>query len=123
MSNVGGGIVERARNWGTNIWILILLIALVVLVADLGATYWLSSQETSARSLVSDTQLLSQQLSVQAKDAVGGDASAFAAFKDTRDAIDTKIKNLQDGSFTAGVPSYKNSIGISRWRNPKSVWC
>ena len=48
MSNVGGGIVERARNWGTNIWILILLIALVVLVADLAATYWLSSQETSA---------------------------------------------------------------------------
>ena len=113
MSNVSGGFVERARNWGTNIWIVIVAGSLLVFGANFAFSTLYSSQETSARGLVADTQVLSQQLAVQAKDAVGGNKDAFALFKDTRDKIDTNIKDLQDGSFSAGVPSYKNSIGIS----------
>jgi twitching motility protein PilJ len=105
MSNVGGGLVGRARNWGINIWIAIVALGLLVFGANFAASTWLSSKETSSRGLVSDIQLLSQQLAVQAKDAVGGDKDAFPLFKDSKDKIDADIKSLQD--------DYKGSFGIS----------
>jgi twitching motility protein PilJ len=112
MSNVSGGLVERARNWGTNIWFGIIILSFLAFSANFGFSYVYGSQETSARGLVTDIQVLSQQLAVQAKDAVGGNQDAFVAFKDTKDKIEANIKDLQDGSFMAGVPSYKTSIGI-----------
>ena len=53
----------------------------------------------------------SQQLAKLASDAVGGDLEAFGKFKDTRDAIDTDIKDMEDGSLSAGVPSYRDARG------------
>ena len=105
MSNVSGGLVGRTRNWGTNIWIAIVAISLLIFGANFAASTLLSSKETSARGLVSDIQLLSQQLAVQAKDAVGGSKDAFVAFKQSKDDVDAKINSLQG--------DYKNSIGIS----------
>ena len=113
MSNVGGGLLGRASSWGTNLWIGIVIVALLVFAANTGFSTVYGKQETNASALVADVSVKSQQLAVQAKDAVAGDQDAFAKFKDTRNAIDADIKNLQDGSFSAGVPSYRTAFGVS----------
>ncbi|HTD28036.1 MAG TPA: methyl-accepting chemotaxis protein [Xanthomonadaceae bacterium] len=113
MSNVGGGLVGRARNWGINIWISIMAVSLLVFGLNFGFQQLYNSQESNGRGIAADISVKSQQLAVQAKDAVAGDQDAFAKFKDTRTAIETNIKNLQDGSLTAGVPSYRSSWGIT----------
>ncbi|MEO5596788.1 MAG: methyl-accepting chemotaxis protein [Lysobacteraceae bacterium] len=111
MSNVTGGLVGRASNWGTNIWIVIVLAGLAVFGANFIYSTILNSQETSARSRVADIQVLSQQLAVYAKDAVNGDQEAFAKLKTTRAAIDENVKTLQDGG--ALTKGYRDSAGVS----------
>ena len=111
MSNVTGGLVGRASNWGTNIWIAIVAVALVIFGANFGMSTFYNSQETSARGLASEVEVLSQQLSVQAKEAVAGNPDAFAKFKVTKANIDDNIKTLQDGSLTK--KGYRGAIGVS----------
>jgi twitching motility protein PilJ len=112
MSNVSGGLLGRASSRGTTFWIIVVIVALVVFAANTGLSTVYGKQETNASGLVADVSVKSQQLAVQAKDAVAGDQDAFAKFKSTRQAIEDDIKNLQDGSFSAGVPSYRNSYGV-----------
>lgn len=111
MSNVTGGLVARASNWGTNIWIAIVAVALVIFGANFGFSTFYNAQETSARGLASEIEVLSQQLSVQAKEAVAGNADAFTLFKATKANIDDNIKTLQDGSLTK--TGYRSAIGVS----------
>jgi twitching motility protein PilJ len=98
MSNQSTRLLDRAGNWGTTFWITIIALSFLVFLANTLASGYYSSNETWARGLVADTQVKSQQLAVQAKDAIGGDADAFAKFKDTRAAIDTNVNSLQKGS-------------------------
>ncbi len=111
MSNVTGGLVGRASNWGTNIWILIVAAALLLFGTNFVFSTIYNAQETSARGLVADIQVLSQQLSVYANGAVGGDPDAFAKFKATKANIDDNILTLQNGSLTK--TGYRNAIGVS----------
>ncbi len=111
MSNVGGGLVGRARNWGTNFWIILAGTAVLVFVANYLASTYYSDRETWGRGLVADIQVKSQQLAVQAKDAVAGDQDAFAKFKDTRAAIDTDVKDLQEGK--SPYSGFRGAMGIS----------
>ena len=48
-----------------------------------------------AGSKAADLQVLSQQLANQGRDAVGGNAQAFTAFKATRNAIEQNVSTLQ----------------------------
>ena len=111
MSNVTGGLVGRASNWGTNMWIAIVAFALLLFGANFGFSAFYNSQETSARGLASEIEVLSQQLSVQAKEAVAGDPDAFTKFKVTKSNIDENIKTLQDGSLTKS--GYRSAFGVS----------
>ncbi len=112
MSNVSGGLVGRVGSWGTNVWIGVVVVSLLVFGANFGLSTLYGRQETNAGVLVADISVKSQQLAVQAKDALAGDQDAFAKFKETRAAIETNIKNLQDGNFSAGVPSYRTAFGV-----------
>ena len=111
MSNVSGGLVGRARNWGTNFWIAVAGISLGVFGLNYLASTYYADRETWGRGLVADVQVKSQQLAVQAKDAVAGDQEAFAKFKDTRAAIETDVKQLQEGKGT--YSGFRGNMGIS----------
>jgi len=111
MSNVSGGLVGRASNRGTNFWIAVAGISLGLFGLNYLASTYYADRETWGRGLVADVQVKSQQLAVQAKDAVAGDQDAFAKFKDTRAAIDTDVKQLQEGK--APYSGFNSSQGIS----------
>ena len=113
MSNQSTRLMDRTRNWGTNIWILLIVLALLVFAANFVASSYLNSRENWARGLVADTQVKSQQLAVQARDAIAGDSDAFAKFKDTRAAMEDNVTALQKGTVVYKGYSGDFSVGNS----------
>ena len=94
MSNVSGGISGRFSSRGNLVLQVVTGVSLAIFVLNYLMTSYKSGQETWGRGQVADIQVKSQQLAVQAKDAVGGDQDAFAKFKVTRSAIEDDVTSL-----------------------------
>ena len=91
MNTVGG----KARSLGVNTWLTVLGISLLIFGANTGYATWKAARLGGASSAASNLQVLSQQLANQGRDAVGGNAQAFTAFKATRNAIEQNVSTLQ----------------------------
>jgi twitching motility protein PilJ len=92
MDNVAG----KGRTIGTNVWIWLLLLSLLVFA---GNTIWATTKAArlgGASTAASNLQVNSQRLANQGREAVGGNTESFAAFKTTREQIDSDIKLLND---------------------------
>ncbi|MCF5948098.1 methyl-accepting chemotaxis protein, partial [Xanthomonas perforans] len=63
-----------------------------------GVATWQGSRLAGAGTGAADLQVLSQQLANQGREAVSGDAKAFAAFKETKGRIDSTVSEL-DGRY------------------------
>ncbi|MBS0194675.1 MAG: methyl-accepting chemotaxis protein [Proteobacteria bacterium] len=107
MSNVGGGLAGR----GTTFWMALVGVSAAVFVANYLASTLQTNRETWARGLVADIQVKSQQLAKQGADAVAGDQNSFTSFKTTRDAIDTDVKQLQQGKGLYGGYAGAQAVG------------
>jgi twitching motility protein PilJ len=92
MDNISG----KGRNLSTNFWLGLLVASLVVFGANTGYSIYKASRLSGASGAASDLQVNSQRLANQGREAVGGNADSFAAFKATRDQIDSDIKLLND---------------------------
>ncbi|MBZ2659290.1 methyl-accepting chemotaxis protein [Xanthomonas perforans] len=75
-------------------WLLLIL----GLAPNPGAATWLACRVAWAGPGAADLQVLSQQLANQGREAVSGDAKAFAAFKETKGRIDSTVSEL-DGRY------------------------
>ncbi|WP_240318623.1 methyl-accepting chemotaxis protein [Lysobacter sp. TY2-98] len=91
MDNVAG----KGRDIKVNTWVTALIVSLVVLGANVGYASYKAGRLSGASSSASELQVLSQQLAVRGTEAVGGNAEAFKAFRDTKARIEDDIKNLQ----------------------------
>ena len=98
MSTVNNSVVGKAREAGTNFWLTLLAIAILVFAANTALSVWRATRLGSASTAVADLQVLSQQLASQAQEATGGNLEAFKAFKSTREQIDKNIA-LVDGTY------------------------
>ena len=96
MSTAMDNIAGKGRNISTNFWLGVLVASLVVFGANTGYSIWKASKLSGASGAASDLQGNSQRLANQGREAVGGNAESFAAFKVTRDQIDADIKLLND---------------------------
>ncbi|OHE85265.1 MAG: chemotaxis protein [Lysobacterales bacterium RIFOXYD1_FULL_69_11] len=94
MSTDINSVAGKARNLGVNTWLVLLGIAVLVFGLNTGYATWKAARLGGASSAASDLQVLSQQLANQGREAVGGDAQSFNAFKDTKAAIDEDIETL-----------------------------
>jgi twitching motility protein PilJ len=97
-------VAGKGRNMGTNFWLVVLAIALVVFGANTGYATWKAARLGGASTSASNLQLNSQRLANQGREAVGGNRDAFAAFKATKAEVDGDIAGL-NGNFgnTTGV--------------------
>lgn len=86
----------RLRLGGTNAWLALLLVSMALFGLNTGVATWQGSRLADASTKAADLQVLSQQLANQGREAVAGNAPAFAAFKATRTAIDAHVTTLQD---------------------------
>jgi len=104
MSTVLDSIAGKGRGLGTNFWIASLIILLVIFGANTGYAGWKAARLGGASTSASSLQVNSQRLANQGREAVAGDAAAFAAFKATKAQIDDDVARL-NSSFgnTAGV--------------------
>jgi len=111
MSTVMDNVAGKGRTIGTNVWIWLLLLSLLVFA---GNTIWATTKAArlgGASTAASNLQVNSQRLANQGREAVGGNAESFAAFKTTRQQIDSDIKLLNERfGQTAGVAGPINAV-------------
>ena len=100
MSTDSNSMAGKVRNAGVNTWLVLLALAVLVFGLNTGYATWKGAQLGGASTSASDLRVYSQQLAVQAREAVGGDAAAFAAFNETRGQIDGTLEQLT-GQFGA----------------------
>ena len=96
MSTVMDNVAGKGRNMGTNFWLLLLAGSVIVFAANTGYATWKAARLGGASSSASDLQVNSQKLANQGREAVGGKAASFAAFKATRAQVDQDVKQLND---------------------------
>lgn len=104
MSTVMDSVAGKGRNMGTNFWLVVLAVALVVFGANTGYAAWKAARLGGASTAASNLQVNSQRLANQGREAVAGKREAFAAFKATKAEIDGDIAGLnRNFGDTAGV--------------------
>ncbi|NIJ68187.1 methyl-accepting chemotaxis protein [Xanthomonas sp. 60] len=86
---------RKLRLGGTNAWLLLLLVSMALFGLNTGVATWQGSRLADASTKAADLQVLSQQLANQGREAVGGNAQAFTAFKATRAAIEDNVSTLR----------------------------
>ncbi len=96
MSTVMDNVAGKSRNIGSNVWIALLVMSLIVFGANTYYSIRKASLFGGASTSASNLQVNSQRLANQGREAVGGDADSFAAFKTTKQKIEGDIKSLND---------------------------
>ncbi|MBB5207248.1 methyl-accepting chemotaxis protein [Chiayiivirga flava] len=105
MSTLGAG-TGKERSAAINFWILLLVVALIALIVNAYLSTRYASQESTARELVADIMVLSQQNAKFAADAANGGLEAFDELESTRRDIQSNITKLRDGDAASGLPGY-----------------
>jgi len=89
-------VAGKGRNVGTNVWVFALIASLVVFAGNTLYATTKAARLGGASTAASNLQVNSQKLANQGREAVGGKAGAFAAFKTTRAQIDDDVKQLNE---------------------------
>lgn len=106
MSTTIDNMAGRARGIGSNVWIWLLLLSLLVFAANTLYATTKAARFGGASTAASSLQVNSQRLANQGRDAVEGSAEGFAAFKATKQQIDDDLRTLNDnfGNSEVGGP-------------------
>ncbi|MDQ3039918.1 MAG: methyl-accepting chemotaxis protein, partial [Pseudomonadota bacterium] len=89
-------VAGKGRNLTTNAWIALLIGSLVVFAGNTLYATTKASRLGVASTSASRLQLNSLRLANQGREAIAGNAEAFASFKDTKTEVDQDIKLLND---------------------------
>ncbi|MDS6570553.1 methyl-accepting chemotaxis protein [Xanthomonas euvesicatoria] len=89
---------NKLGSVSTSFWLGLLVLSMIVFGANTGVATWQGSRLAGGGTGAADLQVLSQQLANQGREAVSGDAKAFAAFKETKGRIDSTVSEL-DGRY------------------------
>ena len=90
------GKPRKTGNLGTNFWLGLLAVSMLVFGANTGVSTWQGGRLAGGQDTAASLQVLSQRLAIQGREAVAGNADAFAEFKSTRGQIDDSVKELGD---------------------------
>jgi twitching motility protein PilJ len=113
MSTAAAGVGGRERRGAYNIWILILLAALAVLLANFYFAARYNAQETAARERITQIQVQSQQIAKFAQEAAAGGFDAFDELESTRQSVQNNLDVLRRGSAEDGIPPYQEQPGVA----------
>jgi twitching motility protein PilJ len=94
MSTVMDNVAGKGRSLGTNFWLILLGVSVVIFGLNTGYATWKAARLGGASTAASSLQVNSQRLANQGREAVGGNREAFAAFKATKGQIDTDVQQL-----------------------------
>lgn len=104
MSTVMDAVTGKGRNLGTNFFVGLLIASILIFGANTGFAIWKASRLGGASTSASNLQVNSQKLANQGREAVGGNAQSFTAFRATKAQIENDIQLLNSRfGETAGV--------------------
>ena len=101
MSTVMDTLSGGGRGQKTSLWLWLLVLSLAVFALNTGYALFKTARFGGANTAASNLQVNSQKLANLGREAVEGQASAFAAFKATRSEIAEDVKSLSDNFGTA----------------------
>ena len=107
--STAGAVGGKERSSGINFWLFILLAALVAFGLNFYFATKRSTEEGQAKSLVSEVQVLSQQIAKFSSEAVSGNFEAFDELSATRARIQKILETLRNGDAAEGIPAYAES--------------
>ncbi len=111
MSTVMDNMAGAGRNVGTNTWLGLLILSLLIFGANTTYSISKAARLGGASTAASNLQVNSQRLVNQGRQAVGGDAKAFVAFKSTQRQIKEDIDSLNTRfGDTLGVAGPINTV-------------
>ena len=109
MSTVMDTVAGKGRNMGTNFWLIVLAVALVVFGANTGYATWKAAAPRRRQHRGPNLQLNSQRLANQGREAVEGKRESFAAFKATK-AEDRRRHRAAQRATSATPPASSGPI-------------
>lgn len=115
MSTVMDTIAGKGRAQGTTLWLWVLAVSLLFFAGNTGYALWKTVRFAGANTSASNLQVNSQKLANLGRDAVNGQAAAFAAFKGTKTQIEDDVKLLNDRFGQAPDVSGPISTVTSTW--------
>lgn len=86
---------SKIGSFSNSFWLALLAISVIVFGANTGVATYNGSRLSGASTGASDMRVLSQQLANQGREAVAGNASAFKAFKETKQSVEATVSDLQ----------------------------
>ncbi|CAN4280394.1 methyl-accepting chemotaxis protein [Pseudoxanthomonas sp. LjRoot125] len=86
---------SKIGSFSNSFWLALLAISVIVFGANTGVATYQGSRLSGASTGASDMRVLSQQLTNQGREAVAGNASAFKAFKETKQSVESTVSDLQ----------------------------
>ncbi len=109
----------QARETNTFLYVLVFLLVLVfaALILNFFLLNEANDQERRHLSLVTETQVLSQQIAKFASEAAGGTFEAFDSLRETRTRISNNLQQLTDGEPESGLSPLPKAGGVADARN------
>ena len=96
---------SKIGSFSNSFWLALLAISVIVFGANTGVATYQGSRLSGASTGASDMRVLSQQLTNQGREAVAGNASAFKAFKETKQSVESTVSDLQARFSSEGAVS------------------
>jgi twitching motility protein PilJ len=117
MSTVMDTVTGKGRNLGTNFWLVVLGLSVLIFGLNTGYATWKAARLGGASTAASSLQVNSQRLANQGREAVEGNAESFTAFKATKAQIDADIAQLNNNfGDTADVAGPIGTV-TENWTN------
>ncbi|HBK55805.1 MAG TPA: chemotaxis protein [Xanthomonadales bacterium] len=113
MSTVKGGIRDPEGRSGINFWAAALSLALLLFGLNFYLTGQRNTEESQARDLIAELQVLSQQVAKFSAEAAAGGFEAFAGLRQTRERATAILTSLKEGDAATGLPSYAQTPGVA----------
>ena len=96
---------SKIGSFSNSFWLALLAISVIIFGANTGVATYQGSRLSGASTGASDMRVLSQQLANQGREAVAGNATAFKAFKETKQSVESTVSDLQSRFGNEGAVS------------------
>lgn len=113
MSTAKSAVTGKERGITINFWAFVLGIALVLFGLNFYVATQRNAEESKARDLIAEVQVLSQQVAKFAAEATSGGFEAFDELKATRLRIVQILQDLARGNSGLGLPGYSGEPGVT----------
>lgn len=122
MSAAGGTIQTRESNTLISFLGVILVVVFVAIILNFYFLNQAAEQQRRHLSLITDTQVMSQQIAKFANEAAGGNFDAFDELRETKTKIQNNLNYLTEGNPDTGLTPLPQAVEDERYQMVQTTW-